>query len=114
MEYACVKDLAAHWQQQRQVEVPALPADVCPEGMTGDITVNCFRLAKPLRANPAALATEAAAFLVTHPDVAAAAAVKGFVNVTLRPAALYRDTVADEAALLAAPLLPPVGLMLAT
>ena len=98
MQFRCLDDLAGEWRRTRQAPDLALSPDLPPAGQTGDITLNCFRLAKALRANPVALAGEAEEFLGTHADVAEAQAVKAFVNVTLTPAALFRDTVADEAA----------------
>jgi arginyl-tRNA synthetase len=46
------------------------------------------------------------AFVSAHADVASAEVVKAFVNVTLKPAALFRDTVADPAAVLADAAVP--------
>jgi len=79
--------------------------EACPPGMTGDVTVNCFRFAKAC-GNPMAVAAEVAAFLHAHADIESADAVKAFVNVTLKPAALHRDSVADVPTLLEAGKLP--------
>lgn len=88
--------------------VPSLeiPFGLCPPEFTGDITINGFLLARQVRRNPVELAGMVAGILREHRDVAAAEAVKAFVNVTLDPAALMRDTVADGEALLAAACLP--------
>jgi len=77
----------------------------CPEGMAGDLTVNCFRFAKAC-GNPMALAAEVADYLKAHPAVADAQPIKAFVNVTLKPAALFADTVADMPRLLKSAKLP--------
>ncbi len=77
----------------------------CPAGMAGDITVNCFRFAK-VCGNPMALAAEVAAYLSSHADVESAEAVKAFVNVTLKPGALHRDSIADAGKLLTEAKLP--------
>ena len=82
-----------------------LAAEPCPEGQSGDFTLNCFKLARYC-GNPAAVAQKAAEFLNGHADVAKAEAVKAFVNVELKTTALYRDTIADPASLLAAAQLP--------
>ena len=83
------------------------PADLsislerCPAGMNGDFAVNCFRFAK-FCGNPMAAASAVAEILQNHPDVEAVEVVKAFVNVTVKAAALHRDTVADIDALLEA------------
>ena len=74
--------------------------------MEGDITVNCFRMTRFFATKPDVLAAKAAEILSADPDVEAASAVKGFLNVTLKTAALFRDTVADVPAILAAGVLP--------
>ena len=74
--------------------------------MSGDITVNCFRIAKPLKSNPMALAGEVVEWLKNHQDVENVEAIKAFVNITLKNEALFRDCVADQQALLDAALLP--------
>ncbi|UKI34686.1 MAG: arginine--tRNA ligase [Lentisphaeria bacterium] len=61
--------------------------------------MNCFRLAR-FCGGPAAAAEAVAGFLRGHADVEAVEVVKAFVNVTLRPAALCRDSVANVGALL--------------
>jgi arginyl-tRNA synthetase len=63
--------------------------------MVSDITLNCFRLAGPLKSNPMQLAIKAAEFLRTHEDVKKVEAIKAYVNITLTETALYRDTVED-------------------
>ena len=45
-------------------------------------------------------------FLASHSDVEKVEVIKAFVNVTLTPTALYRDTVSDKKALLERALLP--------
>ncbi|MDR0933112.1 MAG: arginine--tRNA ligase [Victivallales bacterium] len=77
----------------------------CPSGMNGDLTVNCFRFAKSC-GNPMAVAAKVAQYLDGHGDVEHAEAVKAFVNVTLKPEALHRNSVADVSALLKAGQLP--------
>lgn len=79
--------------------------EMCPPGMAGDLTVNCFRFAKCC-GNPMALAAEVAEFLSGHADVEHAEAIKAFVNVTLRASALHRDSIADIVALMEAGKLP--------
>ena len=53
-----------------------------------------------LVASTAAAAEAVAGYLQTHADVESVEVVKAFVNVTLRPAALCRDSVANVGALL--------------
>ncbi len=86
-------------------EFERFPADTviaperCPEGMNGEFTINCFRFAKLCTGNPMTTAAKVAEFLGSHADVAAAEVIKAFVNVTLKAAALHRDSVADTARL---------------
>ncbi len=99
MKVQCISDLAAHWNAAPQISVDVL-VDICPPNMTGDLTLNCFRLAKPLKSNPLAVAREAAEFLGHHADVVGVEIVKAFVNFTLTEAALFRDTIDDQQAML--------------
>ncbi|MBO5990499.1 MAG: arginine--tRNA ligase, partial [Lentisphaeria bacterium] len=86
--------------------VPTLNPEACPQGQSGDFTLNCFKIAK-FCGNPMAAAKAAGDYLAGHADVEKVEVIKAFVNVTLKPAALYRDTIADEAALLERGKLPP-------
>ena len=78
-----------------------LPADWtiqperCPEGMDGDLTINCFRFAKNFRMAPDKVAEKVAELLTADPGVAKAQVVKAFVNVTLNPESLYADTLCN-------------------
>ena len=87
-------------------DVPVLTADLCPPGMKADITLNGFHLAKALRRPPPVLAETVTALAKQHPDVADAVCVKAFINITLKPAALFRDTVGDPDAIANAARLP--------
>ena len=98
-------------QRELASRYPGFPADAvsverCPEGMKGDLTVNCFRFARFAKLPPDRMAAEVATWLKSRPEVAAVEVIKAFVNVTLTPEAVYRDTVADLDRLLAAGLLP--------
>ena len=107
MAYKFVADLEGFLRGKYE-KFPAgsvIAPEPCPAGMNGDLTVNCFRFAKSC-GNPMAVAAEVTEYLNGHADVAHAEAVKAFVNVTLKPAALYRDSVADVTALLASAKLP--------
>ncbi|MDT8391535.1 MAG: arginine--tRNA ligase [Lentisphaeria bacterium] len=106
MKFKLVADLEKHLTETYGQPCPEIVTECPPPDMTGDITVNCFRLTKPLRANPMAVAAEAARFLSTHADARAAESVKAFVNIVLEPVAVFRDAVADPAGLLNAVLLP--------
>ena len=102
MKIQCLVRLAESFRASRNLEAPLdIPWETCPAGMNGDLTVNCFRLAKALKSAPDALAEETVRLLVADPDVAGAEKIKAFVNITLKPAALFRDSVSDVKALLA-------------
>ena len=107
MAYKFVADLEGFLRGKYE-KFPAgnvIAAEPCPAGMKGDLTINCFRFAKSC-GNPMAVAAEVTEYLNGHADVEHAEAVKAFVNVTLKPAALYRDSVADVNALLESAKLP--------
>ncbi|MBE6406535.1 MAG: arginine--tRNA ligase, partial [Lentisphaerae bacterium] len=110
MELQCInrleQSLVAAFPAAKLPEGTHLSAELCPPGMEGDITVNCFRMTRFFATKPDVLAAKAAELLTADPDVEAASSVKGFVNVTLKTAALFRDTVADVPAILAAGVLP--------
>ncbi|MBE6369225.1 MAG: arginine--tRNA ligase [Lentisphaerae bacterium] len=72
----------------------------CPETMDGELTINAFRFARVFGQAPDKLAGVIAEYLNSHEDVEKVDTVKAFINVTIKPAALYRDTVQDIAALL--------------
>ena len=76
-----------------------LTLDPCPAGQQGDFTLNCFRIGK-FCGNPMTAASEVVAFLSGHEDIESVTAVKAFVNITLKPAALHKASSADAAALL--------------
>lgn len=80
--------------------------EICPADMNGDITVNTFRFARFLGQKPDDAAETVAKLLETHEDVAAIERIKGFVNITLKPAALFRDTLESFDTLMKETLLP--------
>ena len=98
-------------QNHPAAEFPRFTADnrveltPCPAGQNGDFTINFFKLA-PVVGNPMAAAEKAAEFLAAHDEVESATAVKAFVNVTVRPEILLRDTAAAPGQLLERALLP--------
>lgn len=103
MKLRCIADFSAELLRKNPENKTkpgwSILPELCPQGMTGDITVNCFRFAGMFGKKPDQLAAEAVEFFRNHEDVASADAVKAFVNITLKPAALCRDTVADMPAL---------------
>ncbi len=112
MSLNVLNDLSAHLTATRPGSRAAAAGNFeitwepCPAGMTGDITVNCFRIARDFGMAPDALADAVTEYLNTHADVVTAEKVKAFVNITLRSGALYRDSVADMNALMADVALP--------
>ena len=110
MKLKCLEQLCS----ELLLEHPAakLPQDFtiawepCPSGMNGDITVNCFRFAKNFCVSPDQLAEEVTRILSNHDDVAAVEKVKAFVNITLKAAPLFRDSVASMDALMEDVALP--------
>ncbi len=102
-----LSDIEAHLRQT----FPNYPAEnilsleACPAGQQGDFTLNCFRIGK-FCGNPMAAADTIVEFLNSHADVESVTAVKAFVNITLKPAALHQGGAADPRALLDRGLLP--------
>ena len=108
--FKCITELAIFLQKEfSQAVFPEnwiISADKCPPNMTGDLTVNCFRFAKILRGSPDKIADKVLEFFKQHSDVAQAEKIKAFVNITLTPKAVYRDSVASLDALLKSSQLP--------
>jgi arginyl-tRNA synthetase len=100
-------DLEAHLRS----EFSAYPAEnvlaleACPVGQTGDFTLNCFRIGK-FCGNPMAAAAAVVDFLSKHEDIESVTAVKAFVNITVKAAALHLAGAADTDALLDRAVLP--------
>ena len=82
-----------------------LSLEACPAGQSGDFTLNCFRIGK-FCGNPMAAAAAVVEFLKSHEDIEGVAAVKAFVNITVKAAALHQSGAADPEALLKRAELP--------
>ncbi len=106
MKFLFTERLQAALQQQFSVTSLPIQVDLCPANFNGDVTISCFPFAKLLKRNPMELAQQVSELLKADEDVEAVETVKAFVNVTLKPAALMRDTVMNQAALLAQVPLP--------
>lgn len=78
----------------------------CPQGMTGDITVNCFKFARVFASSPDAIAQEVCDILANDPDVISAEKIKAFVNVTVKSGALFEASLADMPSFMASVSLP--------
>lgn len=110
LNFKCINDLRDFFTDKfPQANLGAdftITTEKCPSGMNGDITVNCFKLAKPLRLSPDKIADVAVEMLNQHADVAQAEKIKAFVNITLTAAAIHHSSLSNIAALLNAALLP--------
>ncbi|NLG14961.1 MAG: arginine--tRNA ligase [Lentisphaerae bacterium] len=107
MKLTFANDLAHELKAKYNLDDLTVTPEICPPNFDGDLTVNCFVLAKQLKArNPIAVATEVKQFLDGHNDVVDAQVAKAFVNITLKPEALLRDTIQDEGQILAEAILP--------
>lgn len=100
MHFTFADDLHQFLRREFAAEAPAPAVQLCPPDFDGDVTISCFPLSKPLHANPMAIAQKAGEFLAQHPDIERAEVTKAFINLKLKSAALMRDTVADEDALM--------------
>ncbi len=95
--FLTLQDLTSHLREQYNCpDLQTIDWELCPEEFTGDLTVNCFRLAPVFRDAPPKIAANVGDFLREHPDVQEVEVIKAFVNITLTPAALFRDTVACD------------------
>ena len=102
-----IRDLQQHLAAEFPRFAPETKVELapCPAGQAGDFTINFFKLA-PLVGNPMAAATKAAEFLASHEEVETAAAVKAFVNVSVKAETLLRESAACPDELLKRALLP--------
>ncbi len=111
--FKCINELAAFLQKEfPQAQFPEnwnIAVDKCPPNMSGDLTVNCFRFAKILRGAPDKIAAKVLAFFNTRADVVRAEKIKAFVNITLSPGAVYRDSAGALEDLLNSAQLPAAG-----
>jgi arginyl-tRNA synthetase len=94
MKFKCIDDLAKHFSEIAGQELDIQP-EICPDSMNGELTVNCFRLARPLKMKPDAIADQVLNFLSAHSDIEKTEKVKAFVNFNIKADALYRDTLSD-------------------
>ena len=109
MKLKCIHSLESYLANQISVPEEALTIDpeLCPPNMKGDITINCYRLAKMLKMSPSKLSASISQFLKRHPEVNDLECVKAFVNITLESEALFRDTLAHPSDIDATTLVPP-------
>jgi len=101
MKFAFIRDLETHLATEFDVPSVDVTIDLCPEHFDGDVTVNCFVLARQLRRPPPMIAEAVREYLSSHAAVVSATCIKAFVNVVIEPRALFTDTVADAESLLA-------------
>jgi len=110
MNFQCIHRLETNLRQAfPQAQIPAgwqIVPEQCPAGMTGDITVNCFRFARFFKAAPDAVAGKTEELLRNDPEVQSVERVKAFVNLTLKADALFRDTAGNVPAILEEGKLP--------
>lgn len=110
MNFQCINDLekklAADFPQAQLPSDWEIEPELCPADMNGDITINCFRFAKFFRLAPDKVADSVIGFLSSHPDVEKTEKVKAFVNFSLKPEAIFRDSVSDINKLLESAKLP--------
>ena len=106
MRFNFTERLKKNLEQEYSIQLPEMPLELCPANFTGDITISCFALAKAARRNPMQLAERVKELLAEDEDVEAVEVVKAFVNVTIKAAALMRDTVAESNAILEQVKLP--------
>ena len=111
--FKCITELADFLQKEfPQASLPenwTINTEKCPPNMDGDLTVNCFRFAKDLRSSPDKIADKVLEFFNQNSDVAKAEKIKAFVNISLTPGAVYRDSVANLDSLLKSPRLEATG-----
>ena len=100
MEFGLVDGVKVFFSKEFGVTPPTIRLEPCPNGMNGDFTLNCFRLAKELKSNPMELASRVGEFLRERPDVENVEVVKAFVNIQMTPDALHKSAIARSLELL--------------
>jgi len=95
MNFKCIDDLMDFLTDGVNIENMQIDPEICPSGMVGDLTVNCFRFARFLKQNPMQVAQSCNDFLEKHEDVECVETIKAFVNITLKAEALHRDSIVD-------------------
>ena len=103
MKLRCIADFSAELLRKNPENKTkpgwSILPELCPQGMTGDITVNCFRFAGMFGKKPDQLAAEAVEFFRNHEDVASADAVKAFQRCNaFSPTGVVTDAVWDSMA----------------
>ena len=103
MNLQAIKDLAVFLSSKYRLQDNSLSIlpEICPPGMKGELTINCFRLAQILKGNPEIIANDALVFLTSHPDVLSAEKIRAFVNFAFKEESLFRDTIANPKQILA-------------
>ncbi len=105
MNFNCINDLGIflgdHFLKDPTAKPILVTPEPCPPGMEGDLTVNCFRLARDLRSKPELIAEKALEFLLKRSDIKNAVQIKAFVNITLKAEVLFNETIGDTDSLLA-------------
>jgi arginyl-tRNA synthetase len=91
MKFGFLRDVSSFLEQSYGASGVTVAPEPCPAEFSGDVTINCFVLARDVRRNPMQIAAAIAEHLASHPDVASVEAT---------------DTVADADGLLAEARLP--------
>lgn len=107
MTYQVINDLESFLAKQYQQEKVTVLLELCPENFTGDLTINCFLIARQLRQTPNAIAPVVQQFLADHQDVEEAELVKAFVNVTLTKEALFKPFLDNSQGIIEERILTP-------
>ena len=77
--------------------------------MKGDLTINCFKLARDLKMKPEVIAEKVNNFLSDDPDALEVQTIKAFVNFDLKPEAIHVPALSDPASVLASAVIPDQG-----
>ncbi len=97
MEFKIITDLKLYLKEEYKLtEDLLIEADICPGGMDGDLTVNCFKFARSLKKNPMEVADIVAEYFVNHADVEKSEKIKAFVNLTVKAGALHNDILSSD------------------
>ncbi|MEM2914392.1 MAG: arginine--tRNA ligase [Candidatus Bathyarchaeia archaeon] len=94
MQFSWIRELKARLESQYKLQ-GRIELEPCPEEMEGDITINCFRMAKSYRARPEQLTATCLEFLQSRPEIEKVYSIRGFVNILLKPEELMKGTVAN-------------------
>ena len=88
-------ELAAECGIALTPEIPPFYPETPPQGMKGDIALNCFKMARFFKDKPENIALKVKTILSSRDEITFAESIKGFVNLEIKPEYLHRTVNSD-------------------